>query len=662
MLNAALLLLFAPLVGFVIQYFFGRRLPRQGDWLTVATIGISLACSISILLSGGDFKEPLRWSTEWMNPGAGATGWTVGIMIDGLTAVMLFVVTLVAFLVHVFSVGYMHGDPKYWLFFAWLQMFSVAMLILVLAGNLLHLFIGWELVGLCSYKLIGFWSEKKAPGNAARKAFITTRIGDLGMLVGIMAIYAAVGSFEFDTIFAAAQAGKISDGWLLVAALGLFFAAVGKSAQMPLHVWLPDAMEGPTPVSALIHAATMVAAGVYLVGRMMPIFPPEALTVVAVVGAVTALMAGLIALAQNDIKKVLAYSTVSQLGFMFLGLGCGAYHAGLFHLTTHAFFKALMFLGSGSVIHACHHEQDMRRMGGLLKKLPITGFTFLIGVLAIAGFPWITAGFYSKDSILSAAWHRFPALFWMALFAAVLTAFYMMRLFVGTFLGKPKDEHVFEHAHEGGWSMRAPLLILAFLSLTAGLPGIWHETLLAPPIGAQAAGHVAEAPGIIARHQTVGDVSHFEHSTTVVPMAITAGLLGLALGLFVFLKLAPERKDALKRPFLWLETAFRNKFWFDEVYRDVVLRPAYAVAALFSWIDRGAVDGAVNGVGGVGRGSARLSGATDRHVVDGAVRGTGVLAWFFGGIATRLQGGRVRSYLGLSVAAVAVFFVLRQVL
>jgi NADH-quinone oxidoreductase subunit L len=660
MLTAALLLLFAPLVGFVIQYFWGRKLPRQGDWLTLATIGTSLACSIAILAMGGGFEKPHTWSWEWMNPSGGATGWTVGIAIDGLTAVMLFVVTLVAFLVHLFSVGYMHGDPKYWLFFAWLQMFSVAMLILVLAGNLLHLFIGWELVGLCSYKLIGFWSEKKAPGNAARKAFITTRIGDVGMLVGIMAIYAAVGSFEFDKIFAAAQAGQISDTWLLVASLGLFFAAVGKSAQLPLHVWLPDAMEGPTPVSALIHAATMVAAGVYLVGRMLPIFPPEALMVVAVIGAVTALMAGLIALAQNDIKKVLAYSTVSQLGFMFLGLGCGAYHAGLFHLTTHAFFKALMFLGSGSVIHACHHEQDMRKMGGLLKKLPITGITFGIGVLAIAGFP-LTSGYFSKDSILSAAYHRFPPLFWLGLVCALLTAFYMMRLFVGTFLGKPKDEHIHEHAHEGGWSMRVPLLVLAAMALLAGIP-TWHKALLAPPIGAQEAGKVVDAPGVIARYQTVGDVEHFEHDTAVVvPLAITAGLLGLILGLLVFLKLAPARKDALKRPFLWLETAFRNKFWFDELYRDVVLRPAYAVASLFSWIDRGAVDGAVNGAGRVGRVSARVSGGIDRYGVDGAVRGTGVLAWFFGGLVTRLQGGRVRAYLGLSVAAVAVFFVLRQV-
>jgi NADH-quinone oxidoreductase subunit L len=647
MLTTALVLLLAPLVGFVVQYFFGKRLPRQGDWLTVGTIGISLACSISILLQGGDFAQPFQWSTEWMNPGAGATGWTVGIHIDGLTAVMLFVVTLVAFLVHVFSMGYMHGDPKYWLFFAWLQMFSVAMLILVLAGNLLHLFIGWELVGLCSYKLIGFWSEKKAPCNAARKAFITTRIGDLGMMVALCAIYQAVGSFEFGTIFEAAKTGAFEPTWLTVAGLGLFTAAVGKSAQMPLHVWLPDAMEGPTPVSALIHAATMVAAGVYLVGRMMPVFTPDALTVVAVIGAVTALMAGFIALAQNDIKKVLAYSTVSQLGYMFLGLGCGAWHAGLFHLTTHAFFKALMFLGSGSVIHACHHEQDMRKMGGLLGKIPVTGWTFAVGVLAIAGVPFLS-GFYSKDAILAGAYHRFPALFWMGLTSAVLTAFYMTRLFVMTFLGEPRDKHIHEHAHEGGLSMRLPLIVLAVLSVVAGF-GAWHSTLLAPPSG-----------GVIAQHQTVGDIAHFEHSSTVMAMAIAAGALGLGLGYFVFRLLARDRFEALKRPFRALETAFANKFWFDELYRDAVLKPAYGLARLFSWTDAGAVDGAVNGAGALGKGSARLSGATDRVVVDGSVRGTGAALWVFGGLFSRLQNGRVRAYLSASMAVVAVFFLLRQ--
>lgn len=325
MLTVALAILAAPLVGFVLQYAWGPRLWRQGDWLTLLAIGVSLVGSGVVLADvwGG---ATYRWTWEWFTPGAAGSALSIGIAIDGLTAVMLCVVSLVAFLVHLFSMGYMHGDPKYPLFFAWLQMFSFSMLVLVLAGNLLHLFMGWELVGLCSYKLIGFWSERPAPANAARKAFLTTRIGDLGMMVALMAIYAAVGSFEFDRIFEAVEQRAFDDPWLMLAGLGLFAAAVGKSAQLPLHVWLPDAMEGPTPVSALIHAATMVAAGVYLVGRMVPLLSPEVLAVIAVIGAVTALMAGLIALAQDDIKKVLAYSTVSQLGYMFLGLGVGAWH------------------------------------------------------------------------------------------------------------------------------------------------------------------------------------------------------------------------------------------------------------------------------------------------------------------------------------------------
>jgi NADH-quinone oxidoreductase subunit L len=650
LLTLALVLLFAPLVGFVVQYFAGRRLPRQGDWWTVATIGVSLACAVLIFLrvvgEPAGFVFEKVW--DWMSPaGAAAGSWTAGIRIDGLTATMLVVVTLVSFLVHVFSTGYMHGDPKYPLFFAWLQMFSVSMLVLVLAGNLLHLFIGWELVGLCSYKLIGFWSERPEPGNAARKAFITTRIADLGLVLALMVVWSEVGSFEFGRIEEAVRVGTFSGPWLVVAGLGLLSGAAGKSAQFPFHVWLPDAMEGPTPVSALIHAATMVAAGVYLVGRCAFMLHPEVLFVVGSVGAVTALMAGLIALAQNDIKKVLAYSTVSQLGYMFLGLGVGAWHAALFHLTTHACFKALMFLGSGSVIHACHHEQDMRRMGGLWKKLPITGTTFLVGVLAIAGLPFLS-GFYSKDAILSGAFHRAPILFWVGLASAVLTAFYMTRLFVKTFLGEPKDHHVHEHAHEGGVALTGPLVVLAILSVVAGW-GTWHSTLLVPPT------HV-RVDGVA----TVGDL-HFEHDGTVQLLAIAAGLGGLAAGWVVFSLLATS-VDRLKRPFRGLEAAFANKFWFDEVYREVVLRPAYAVSSFFAWADSNAVDAVVNGIGAGGKQAATASGTVDRAVVDGAVRGVGQAALAGGSGVSGLQSGRLRFYLSLSVAIVAATLVLLRIL
>src|SRR5262245_41974390 len=544
MVTLALLIVFAPVLGFVVQSAVGRRLPRQGDLLTIAMIGVSLVCSLVVFgrVLGGttlDSADPSAHArAEWMR--FGDVVWTLGLKIDGLTAVMLVVVTLVSFLVHVFSAGYMHGDKKYWKFFARLQMFSTAMLILVVADNLLMLFIGWELVGVCSYKLIGFWSERPDPCNAARKAYITTRIGDLGMVAALMLLYSKTHSFDFDVLFReAGPGGSLDATTLTLASLGLFLAAVGKSAQFPLHVWLPDAMEGPTPVSALIHAATMVAAGVYLVGRTFPLFTDASLLVVAVVGAVTALMAGLIALAQNDIKKVLAYSTVSQLGFMFLGLGCKAWHAALFHLTTHAFFKALMFLGSGSVIHACHHEQDMRKMGGLWKKLPITGWTFFIGVFAIAGFPFVTAGFWSKDAILAGAWNRHPVLGWVTLAAALLTAFYMLRLFAMTFLGKPKDEHVFEHAHESPLAMTLPLVVLAALSIVGGYDLFgWHTKLLEPTANAVA---------------TAGAIHAHEHEGIVVVLASLAGVGGLVLGVALFVMTSAERLAAIKRPFRALE-------------------------------------------------------------------------------------------------------------
>ncbi len=644
LLALALVCLFAPVFGFLLQYFLGRSILRRGDLLTVLAILISLICSILIAADALGDSTSHQWTHAWFSPfGADAAPLTVGIAIDGLTAVMLVVVCLVSFLVHVFSLGYMQGDAKYPLFFAWLQMFSVSMLLLVLADNLLLLVVGWELVGLCSYKLIGFWSEKQAPANAARKAFITTRIGDLGLFLALMVIHAEVGTFDIGALREAVASGAFQGPWLTVAAFGLVAGAAGKSAQLGFHVWLPDAMEGPTPVSALIHAATMVAAGVYLLGRFMFMLPPEVLFVVASLGAVTALMSGFIALAQDDIKKVLAYSTVSQLGYMFLGLGVGAWHAALFHLTTHAFFKALMFLGSGSVIHACHHEQDMRRMGGLWKKLPVTGTTFLAGVLAIAGLPFLS-GFYSKDAILSGAYHRYPVLFWIGLAAAVLTAFYMTRLFVMTFLGKPRDQGLYDHAHEGPVSMRMPLVVLAVLAVAAGW-GSWHTTLLDPPTDV-----------VVAGVHTVGDAVHFEHSSKVMAMAIAAGVGGLVLGWIVFSALA-ARLDRLKRPWRGLEKAAAGKFFFDELYREVLLRPVYLLARVCGILDAEGIDGVVNLVGRDTRALARLSGETDTRVVDGAVNGVGAAAQVGGRSVSRLQNGRVRFYLSLAVGVVALLIV-----
>ena len=648
-----LVVLAAPLVGFLLQYTIGRRMGAKGAWMTVLFIGASLAASLAIgadAWRGGETWVHHFGPWTWFEPDA-ESEWTIGMTLDGLTAVMLVVVTLVSFLVHVFSTAYMKGDPKYPLFFAWLQMFSFSMLVLVLADNLLHLFMGWELVGLCSYKLIGFWSEKPAPCEAAKKAFITTRIGDLGMMVAICVIGGAVGSFEFERIFTAAAAGSIDETWLTIAGLGLFMAAAGKSAQLPLHVWLPDAMEGPTPVSALIHAATMVAAGVYLIGRMAPMLTPDVMIVVATVGAMTALVAGLIAIAQNDIKRVLAYSTVSQLGYMFLGLGVGAWHAGLFHLTTHAFFKALMFLGSGSVIHGCHHEQDMRKMGGLRKKMPVTAYTFLIGVLAIAGVPWITSGFYSKDGILSGAYAVAPLLFWIGMAGAVLTAFYMMRLYVMTFEGEPRDEHVHDHAHESPKVMTLPLLLLAVLTLVIG-PLAWHEIMLAPPTDVAPAAVWGTLQTLAEEHANAG---------TVMWLAIAAGLGGLALGWLVF-HVQRDKLDARKRPFGALETAFANKFWFDELYDATVIRPAHGLAAAYRWVDENVVDGLVNRVGRGGVKTGDASAAHDRGVVDGLVRFVGNAFQSVGAAFSALQSGRVRLYLSLSVGVIALALLLEALL
>ncbi|MFV1958642.1 MAG: NADH-quinone oxidoreductase subunit L [Planctomycetota bacterium] len=648
MLTLALVCLFAPVVGFLVQYFFGRHLPRKGDIWTVAAMGVSLACALLIAWralhgEGGD------WSMAWFHPfGPGSASLRLGLHVDGLTAAMLCVVTLVSFVVHIHSIGYMRGDGKYANFFAWLQLFTVSMLLLVLADNLLLLFVGWELVGLSSYKLIGFWSEKQAPADAGRKAFITTRIGDVGIVVALMVIWSQVGSYDFSAIAAAVGDGTFADPWLTVAGFGLLAGAAGKSAQFGFHVWLPDAMEGPTPVSALIHAATMVAAGVYLLGRFMFMLTPDVLLVVATLGAVTALFSGFIALAQDDIKKVLAYSTISQLGYMFLGLGVGAWHAALFHLATHAFFKALLFLGSGSVIIACHHEQDMGKMGGLWKKLPVTGTTFLVGVLAISGLPFLS-GFYSKDAILSGAYHRFPILFWIGLAAAVLTAFYMARLFIGTFLGKPRDERVHEHAHEGGFALEMPLVTLALLAVIGGW-GAWHTVLLAPPTDI-----------VVNGVATVGDL-HFEHNTAVVmPLAIAAGIGGLLLG-WIFFSVLATSLDRIKRPFRPLEGAFRHKFWFDELYREILLRPAYALARLSALFDVRGVDGVVNAVGRNARRISRLSGRNDAVVVDGLVNGVGATAMAGGSEISRLQNGRVRFYLSVAVGVVAVLLVLVKLL
>ncbi|NTU53616.1 MAG: NADH-quinone oxidoreductase subunit L [Chlorobiaceae bacterium] len=564
-LSIAVLLL--PLLSFVVLIFFNRRLPRMGDFVGLGMVGSAFAISLyifwSVIVQQYDPAFRISWDFTWLDfgnvPGVGQLQVKMGIVIDNLTAIMLAMVTLISTLVHLYSTGYMQGDPKYGRFFAYLGIFTFSMLGIVLSDNLFSIYIFWELVGLSSYLLIGFYFHKDSAADAQKKAFITNRVGDIGMWLGILILYSQFHTFGYKEIFENLAAGKftLSNAWLTAAGVLLFMGCVGKSAQFPLHVWLPDAMEGPTPVSALIHAATMVAAGVYFVARIFVLLTPDALHVIAFIGAFTAFMSATIAITQHDIKRVLAYSTVSQLGYMVLGLGVGSYSAALFHLLTHAFFKACLFLGSGAIIHAMHHEQDMRWMGGLYKKMPWTFVTFSIATLALAGLP-LTSGFLSKDAILAGALGfaevEGGGIYWLVpvfgFASAVMTAFYMGRQVWLVFFGQSRthlkpaedhghdahgshghDDHGHHHeVHEVSWNMRLPLVILATLSVFIvfspdpldGGKG-WFMHLIQTPatvVGSKEAAHekgsvhVTETGGLLAEAHTDGlQAEPAEHKT-----------------------------------------------------------------------------------------------------------------------------------------------------
>src|SRR5438309_9848015 len=483
MLQVAWLIPLLPFIAFWVILFRGRRLPGEGAYVAIGTLGLSGLLSLVILgqvMFGGRYQATMVWAMMGDRPLA------VGYAVDPLTAVMLFVVTVVGSLIFIYSVGYMHGDPRYPRFFAYLSLFAASMLLLVLANNFLVLYAGWELVGLCSYLLIGFWFERPAAARASMKAFVTTRVGDFFMFLGILLLFFTVGSLQFETVFAAVRAGSLAGPVLTLAAILVFGGAVGKSAQIPLHVWLPDAMEGPTPVSALIHAATMVAAGVYLVARTYPLFllsqGHQALPFVAYVGGFTALFAATMGVVEDDIKRVLAYSTVSQLGYMFMGLGVLTYSAGMFHLLTHASLKALLFLGAGSVIHVVA-TNNMKEMGGLARAMPVTFWTFLVATLALTGIPPFS-GFFSKDAILMAAYTHDKVLWGLGTLGAFVTALYMGRLIWYTFAGPFRGGapapggsgagtpsgggHTGGHLHESPAVMTVPLVILAAGSIALG--------------------------------------------------------------------------------------------------------------------------------------------------------------------------------------------------
>ncbi|RZK77106.1 MAG: NADH-quinone oxidoreductase subunit L, partial [Pedobacter sp.] len=506
-----------------------------------------------------------------------------------LSSIMLLIITGVGFLIHIYSIGYMHDDEGFGKFFSYLNLFIFFMLLLVLGSNYIVMFIGWEGVGLCSYLLIGFWYTNSSYASAAKKAFVMNRIGDLGFLLGVFLIFTTFGSIEFSKIFPQAANMLPGDGTIALIALLLFIGACGKSAQLPLFTWLPDAMAGPTPVSALIHAATMVTAGIYMIARSNILFDlaPVVQHVIAIVGLTTALVGALIALTQTDIKKVLAYSTVSQLGYMFLGLGVGAYDGGFFHVITHAFFKALLFLGAGSVIHAMHHEQDMRQMGGLRKKLPITFITMLIGTLAIAGLPPFS-GFFSKDEILAHVYEHNKFMWAIGVFTAFLTAFYMFRMLFLTFFGTYRGtHHAEEKVHESPKSMTIPLIVLAFLSALGGFIGIpevlgghhWLSQWLSP---------------VIMHHPEPGD-----HSTEFMLMGITiAGVLisiGIAYSRYVKQNHIPVANESKRSV---LANLSYHKFYFDEIYDAIIRKPLDALSTFFyKVVDTKIVDGIVNGLG-----------------------------------------------------------------
>jgi len=610
----AFMAVFMPLAGFSVLALFGDAIKREGK-----ADGAGLLACVTVLISfalsaGSVFRlyglladhEGLRFSQpylgfEWID----VAGFRVpfNLLLDPLSAVMILVVTGVGSLIHIYSLGYMHEDEDRVRYFSYMNLFTFFMLLLVLGGSLPLMFVGWEGVGLCSYLLIGFWFKKKSASDAGNKAFIVNRVGDAGLILGMILAFHALGTLDLVDIASniGAKPGEALGelGLLTTIALLLFVGACGKSAQIPLHIWLPDAMEGPTPVSALIHAATMVTAGVYLVARLAPLYERSAtaMTVVAVVGAATALMAATIALVQTDIKRVLAYSTVSQLGYMFLACGVGAFGVAIFHLFTHAFFKALLFLGSGSVIHALGGEQDLRRMGGLRAKIPWTFGTFLVGTLAIAGIPFLS-GFFSKDAILAAAYegHR-PVLFGVGLFTALLTAFYMSRLlflaFFGSFRGGHEVEH---HVHESPWSMLGPLVLLAAGSVGAGY--------IAIPQLVQPAFRLS--------------VSHQAHPAWLPYLATLGALVGIAAAyyLYVLYTALPARIGA---SFAWLRRLFEAKWGFDDAFEWFARRVVVDASERVLWkrVDDGGIDAAVNGSGALVASLAR----SVRLVQTGLVRG-----------------------------------------
>jgi NADH-quinone oxidoreductase subunit L len=594
-----------PLIGFLINGLLGSKIKNEkviggiGSGVVGLSFLISLFSLFELLALPDDQRQVIVHLFTWLK--TGGLDVSIAYQVDQLSITMALIVTGVGFLIHIYSIGYMHGDKGFWRFFAYMNLFIFAMMNLVLADNFVLLFLGWEGVGLCSYLLIGFWYdrkfEKSTTSDAAKKAFVVNRIGDFGFLLGMFLIFMTFGSLNFTEVFARASGLNVPTYVFNFIALFLFIGATGKSAQIPLFVWLPDAMAGPTPVSALIHAATMVTAGVYMVARCSIIFAsaPAIMTLIAVVGLLTAFFAATIGLVQNDIKKVLAYSTVSQLGYMFLALGVGAFGAGIFHVMTHAFFKALLFLGAGSVIHGMHEEQNIQKYGGLKKYMPTTYKTFLVASIAIAGIPPF-AGFFSKDEILWYSYANGGLIFWLiGVATALMTAFYMFRLLTLTFDGTPRFDTHHKHPHESPYVMTIPLMALALLSIIGGFIGI-------PEVFSGSHGNLFHgwlAPIFKKAEIKLAHYGSHSHTTELILMAIS--VIGAASAIWF------ARKIYLKNPQLAVNTANRfkglykilfNKYYVDEVYDSTVVKPILkgSESLLWKFTDVKIIDGAVNGL------------------------------------------------------------------
>ncbi len=704
LIQLCICILLLPLFSFAVQIFFSGKLPRQGDFIATGIVGIALVLSLYVAAQVIGQWNPnylQEWHFTWVSfgnvPGLGELSFKMGILLDNLTAIMLVVVTGISFLVHLFSTGYMEGEERYGRYFGYLGIFTFSMLGIVLVDNFFAIYCFWELVGLSSFLLIGFYFERDAATNAQNKAFFLNRVGDIGFWLGILILYSQFKTFTYTEIYSAIGAGKwmLSEDWLTVAGILLFMGCVGKSAQFPLHTWLPDAMEGPTPVSALIHAATMVAAGVYLLARVFVILTVDALHVIAIIGAVTAFFAATIAITQNDIKRVLAYSTLSQLGYMVMGMGVGAYAAAFFHLVTHAFFKAGLFLGAGSVIHALHHEQDMRYMGGLRQKMPITFATFTICLLALSGLPLFT-GFLSKDAILAGtlgfaaveggSWSIVPIL---GFGAALLTSFYMGRQWFMVFFGenraheKPASVHEDDHhhghgkaygeIHESSWVMTAPLIVLSVMSFWFVFSpnpfsgeNSWFLSLIKTPetvvkfeekkaepeamqrLGVQvkavsmnaeqspqpSSGHNAHAGNT---HATVhGELrqAKLEHATHEAHgVAVTLSITFALIGLLLAYLAYQRGISAVGMPFEFLSKAMT---WFNNLIPEGVI---------------------VSGGASFGKTISSLNGLLDKHVVDGLVNLSAVLVQVFGIVLRKVQTGRVQTYIAILLLAMLTYFV-----